>query len=769
MTWVRRQWCRLLSLLSSIAFLVSAVILFLVAAVIVTFVAVKTAPESTRKILQKVGVALPLAGLAAKMIPPTLPPLSEAKAHWLPQNWHNRDRYWFHHVTQGTATFPMPYDWFVAIEQPGVPWTVFGAQGKFADEKYLRRFGFITSPKKYENGQDFGTDQGYTSDQNAIANNIIGGIPAQDYPDNPDGLPVGFARLKADPKIGMLKDRIGLTCAACHTGHLEYKSVSLRFDGGPAAINLQEYEKAIALALVYTKYLPFRFARFADGVLGPNRHPSQTRRLKEQLSTIVDTILTHRKWTADILENNAQIDTDEGFARLDALNRIGNQVFFEAMLPRMDPSKPNAAKVGLPPELTKNFASVDAPVSFPPIWSVSWFRWAQYDGSVHNELIRNAGEALGVKAMINLTDDGAITLVPQQKWQRFRSSVSMQNIMWIENLLAGPNPFGTSGDPGFKGLQAPLWKDAAKYFPDDRDWQVDEKSEIVQKGRELYKLHCIECHQGPVRDPEFDRRWSEHSIWGKDATGKPKHWSTAVEGGGDHYLNNVQKPVATMRTDPQQAHVLTQRQVYLPPELDLNPIQYLNKNDNCGLPEDEAMNRSFVLALLAVVGKTIDQWFDDRPHLAQSMKQMRGVRPNCPNPKVYRRIAQAGDTKAHIVAEPHYRARPLDGVWATAPYLHNGSVPTLYDMLSPQRDRPNKFCVGDRQFDPEKVGLASGPQTRCSRGLFLFDTSKLGNSNQGHSFEAEKTAAPSSYEPGIIGPKLEDDERKALIAYLKLL
>ena len=43
------------------------------------------------------------------------------------------------------------------------------------------------------------------------------------------------------------------------------------------------------------------------------------------------------------------------------------------------------------------------------------------------------------------------------------------------------------------------------------------------------------------------------------------------------------------------------------------------------------------------------------------------------------------------LVKPHYRARPLDGVWATAPYLHNGSVPTLEDMLKPQAERPSKF------------------------------------------------------------------------------
>jgi RoxA-like, cytochrome c-like len=52
-----------------------------------------------------------------------------------------------------------------------------------------------------------------------------------------------------------------------------------------------------------------------------------------------------------------------------------------------------------------------------------------------------------------------------------------------------------------------------------------------------------------------------------------------------------------------------------------------------------------------------------------------------------------------------YEGRPLDGIWATAPYLHNGSVPTLDDLLKPADQRPKSFSVGTRVFDPVKVGF----------------------------------------------------------------
>jgi mono/diheme cytochrome c family protein len=101
-----------------------------------------------------------------------------------------------------------------------------------------------------------------------------------------------------------------------------------------------------------------------------------------------------------------------------------------------------------------------------------------------------------------------------------------------------------------------------------------------------------------------------------------------------------------------------------------------------------------------------------------------------------------------------YKAAPRDGVWATPPFLHNGSVPNLYEMLIPADERTKEFYVG-REFDPVKVGLDT------TSGVFLLDTSLSGNSNKGHSFEDGPRG------DGIIGPLLTEDERWQLVEYLK--
>jgi hypothetical protein len=88
-------------------------------------------------------------------------------------------------------------------------------------------------------------------------------------------------------------------------------------------------------------------------------------------------------------------------------------------------------------------------------------------------------------------------------------------------------------------------------------------------------------------------------------------------------------------------------------------------------------------------------------------------------------------------------------------------------MLVPQHERPKTFCVGSRQFDPVKVGVAQPADNRCGAYTSL-DTSQLGNSNLGHSFEG-KVADPKRLPNGVIGPALSEQDRKALVEYLKTL
>jgi mono/diheme cytochrome c family protein len=105
---------------------------------------------------------------------------------------------------------------------------------------------------------------------------------------------------------------------------------------------------------------------------------------------------------------------------------------------------------------------------------------------------------------------------------------------------------------------------------------------------------------------------------------------------------------------------------------------------------------------------------------------------------------------AHFRKSTGYLNTPLDGIWARAPYLHNGSVPGLVDLLEPPENRPAIFYRGYNVYDPEKVGfVSSGPE--AEQAGFRFDTSVPGNGNGGH----------------LYGIHLSPAEKTMLIEYLK--
>ena len=94
----------------------------------------------------------------------------------------------------------------------------------------------------------------------------------------------------------------------------------------------------------------------------------------------------------------------------------------------------------------------------------------------------------------------------------------------------------------------------------------------------------------------------------------------------------------------------------------------------------------------------------------------------------------------------------LDGIWLRAPYLHNGSVPTLRDLLEPVEGRPRIFSRGYDLYDQAKVGfVVQGAE--AERIGTPYDVSRKGGSNQGH----------------VFGTTLPADDKDALVEYLKTL
>ena len=117
-------------------------------------------------------------------------------------------------------------------------------------------------------------------------------------------------------------------------------------------------------------------------------------------------------------------------------------------------------------------------------------------------------------------------------------------------------------------------------------------------------------------------------------------------------------------------------------------------------------------------------------------------------------VAQAGITRRGLVEQPlpGYKVPFLDGIWSRGPYLHNGSVPSLRDLLTPANHRPTEFYRGYDVFDPVNVGFIVSGEAAEKEGT-LFQVAAKGNSNRGHEF----------------GTALSEQQKNALLEYLKTL
>ncbi|MDY7094511.1 MAG: cytochrome c [Acidobacteriota bacterium] len=105
----------------------------------------------------------------------------------------------------------------------------------------------------------------------------------------------------------------------------------------------------------------------------------------------------------------------------------------------------------------------------------------------------------------------------------------------------------------------------------------------------------------------------------------------------------------------------------------------------------------------------------------------------------------------HFKKTDGYANQPLDGIWARAPYLHNGSVPTLRALLDPPEERPTVFYRGYDVFDQDDVGFVWNVRREGSREYFRYDTRLPSNSNSGHQW----------------GTDLPDADKAAIVEYMK--
>lgn len=349
-------------------------------------------------------------------------------------------------------------------------------------------------------------------------------------------------------------------------------------------------------------------------------------------------------------------------------------------------------------------AEPDAPVSYPFLWNVNQHEKVQWNGIAPNiklpakqdldvgALVRNTSEVTGVFADIDT------------RWTLrggYRTSANVKNLVSMEQLLGK--------------LNAPKWP---------AEWPLDQT--LVDQGAPLFKEHCSECHQLLSRKdlktkiplqmglfkptPKFpkppgtDKAMACNAAMYVASTG-------SLKGAGEGYFN-ILKPLGKEEKVTTMLTTLTVGQLWH------------KRDDVAGA------------GLRSLLG------LNPPPQVAQLAAPV-AAKPT--------RRELCEDAQSDILG---YKARPLNGIWATAPYLHNGSVATLYDLLLPPADR-KAFYVGSREFDPINVGYV---RTQTSAEDFFLNpfTSTggpaWGDSNAGHDYN---------------NAQFTPQQRRALVEYMK--
>jgi hypothetical protein len=530
---------------------------------------------------------------------------------------------------------------------------------------------------------------------------LADGLARYGYLPNPassNGLPVGFT---ASGPAG--SQAAGMTCAACHTRQITAEGKTYRIDGGPAIVDFQSFLADLDVAVGRVLAGDSAFQPFAAAVLGsPAATSDDIAALHQEVDawylryhTIMSRALPTQPW---------------GPARLDAVGMIFNRV--------------TGLDLGPPPSflIPDNIRKADAPVRYPFIWNAPLQDKTQWPGFAANgndtlALGRNLGEVFGVFGLFE----------PKQEifFVNFlnNNSANFDGLAKLEDLV--------------RQIGSPRWP-----------WLID--TNLAAQGKAIFARSideggCAACHgiaPGTVRLLNV-KTWATPL---RDVGTDTREWDIMGWTAKTGLLQGVFIPLAT---DPLK-------------ETDLS-FNVLATSVLGSIAEHVLSGGGGVLASAP---NTQPQTAPPAPgtvrpgipmRLPPALRELPSVFPLPPTQSLTPQGLPPSGGPAPAAAPPtprgSYEARVLLGIWAAAPYLHNGSVRSLTELLKPASERAKSFQIGPA-YDTVEVGLAP-QQTEFSYTLETTDCAdrNSGNSRCGHEY----------------GTQLKPEEKKALIEYLKTL
>ncbi len=505
---------------------------------------------------------------------------------------------------------------------------------------------------------------------------------------NQYGLPLGFVKDKSELDN---RNYLGLTCAACHTGKVTYQDNTYYVEGGQANADMILFLNKLSDALKankndWRKLYRFkkRFAEYTWSNIDITAWPVSALSAESYLDGAIEYVSNYA------LRNTAAVENGPG--RLDAIGAILNQVHIEHAGKDVSEASP-----------------LTAPVSYPYIWNASSLECVQTNCLASDPISRNVGEVLGVFGYANINDNKNISddleLIGMTLGLNdlFKGTPKVDNLYELERTLTKAS--------------SPKWPST---FP-----ALD--SALVDQGYELYNTNCAGCHTNTSDGIDPSELTEPNSI-GRQFT-KVNKMNYDLVGTDEAFA--VDYGMRKEDSGILGAVIVSQAPDSVDPET--------------GIPFGESFPDTFnALVLLgADVGAVLNKHQSSVGFIAKA-----GIK--YPYMFITDAVAAlkvdyaAGNVDRAEIQPTAYRAKPLEGIAFTGPFLHNGSVRTLKDLLNTPEDRAASFMVGTTEYDVEGAGYKD-------EGHFLLDTSIRGNGKGGHTY----------------GTQLSGGDKNALLEYLK--
>lgn len=385
----------------------------------------------------------------------------------------------------------------------------------------------------------------------------------------------------------------------------------------------------------------------------------------------------------------------------------------------------------------RNILVGNAPATIPPLWYTHDYDWVQTVAAIRQPMGRNVTESWGVNSIVDLANP--------DPHKRFAMSVTMKDIFWMETLVSV--------------LEPPKW-------PEEILGEIDRAA--VERGRKLYHEEVFQNALDPAEE-----QWcpTEKDVYPPGWKLQPCPNPAQLKAEGRKGLcARCHAPVLEAYPD-QEGFKYWQLPIYKLDVIGTDP----------GVAKNFASRRVYTGVLskdfgAPQVGIAQALGFSTSAAMERQYREL-GVPPSF-------QPTMSGFRSNSFRGPSGYPARPLDGYWTAAPYLHNNSVANLYQVLSPLSERDKSFWVGDPEFDPVHVGyvpdeFAGGFELKGRKSFFTavsdyakgvfrgngqFTFEIAGNSNSGHEFRD----APKGT-PGVIGRTLTSRERLDIIEYMKVM